>query len=149
MVLPDLNLLVYAYNESAVEHRRARAWWEGLLNGTTAVGIPWVVSLGFVRLMTHRSVLESPLQVARCVGMVREWFEVEHVSPLEPGKRHWAVFSALVTGLGVGANLVTDAHLAALAIEHNAELHSNDADFARFAGLRCVNPLAERGARQT
>jgi len=141
MVIPDPNLLIHAYNRSAPQHARAKAWWEGLLNGDAAVLMPWAVTLGFIRLMSHRAVLKDPMPVSECLARVQEWFTIGHVVPLDPGARHWTILSGLLAGLGVGGNLVTDAHLAALAIEHNAELHSNDADFARFAGLRVFNPL--------
>ena len=141
MIIPDLNLLVYAYNGGAPNHARARTWWEGLLSGAAPVGLPWAVALGFVRLMTSRAVLLDPMPVGDAVARVSEWWGVENVAPLAPGPRHWPIFSSLLQTLGTGAHLVTDAHLAALAIEHQAELHSNDADFARFPGVRVVNPL--------
>lgn len=141
MIVPDLNLLVYAYNSGAANHVRARTWWEGLLSGAAPVGVPWAVALGFVRLMTSRAVLREPMPVSDAVARVAEWWAAENVAPLLPGSRHWPILSSLLRTLGTGASLVTDAHLAALAIEHHAELHSNDADFVRFPGLRVVNPL--------
>jgi uncharacterized protein len=142
MVIPDINLLIYAYNAAASLHERARRWWEELLSSDTPVGIPWVVPQGFIRLMTHRAVLRDPWPVAECTGRVDEWFAAPNVISLEPGPRHLMLLSTLLAAAGTGGNLVTDAHLAALAIEHNAELHSNDTDFARFSGLRLVNPIA-------
>ena len=144
MVIPDLNLIVYAYNRAAAEHVAAKAWWERLLSGEEAVAMPWIVIVGFLRLATHRSVLREPVPVAECLSIVDEWFEAPNMRFLEPGPRHWPILSELLRGLQVGGILVTDAHLAALAIEHNAELHSNDADFTRFSGLRWVNPLKPR-----
>lgn len=141
MVIPDLNLLIYAYNQAADEHEAARSWWEALLSDDAPVGIPWVVTLGFTRLMSHPKVLTDPLPVEQCLAHVTAWFECPNVLPLEPGPRHWSIFSGLLTRLRVGGNLVTDTHLAVLAIEHNAELHSNDTDFKRFQGLRLRNPL--------
>ena len=141
MILPDINLLVYAYNRHAPHHAAARAWWEELLNGSDPVGIPWAVVCGFVRLMTHPAVLVNPLEPGRTLFHVRSWFERPLVEVLEPGPRHLEIFERLLKSLGVAANLTTDAHLAAIAIEHQCELHSNDADFSRFAGLRWRNPL--------
>jgi uncharacterized protein len=142
VILPDVNLLVYAYNRDAPHHGAARAWWEGLLNGETTVALAWAVSCGFVRLMTHRAVLARPLDPVLAVRHVRSWLERPNVELLDPGPRHLEILERLLGELGVGGNLTTDAHLAALAIEHQCELHSNDTDFARFAGLRWRDPLA-------
>ena len=144
MIVPDLNLLVYAYNSDAPHHEKARAWWERLLNGRDPVGVPWAVILGFVRLMTHPSVLVAPLAPSQALGFVRAWLERPQVTILEPGPRHLEIVERLLDGLGVAGNLTTDAHLAALSIEGQAELHSNDTDFARFPGLKWHNPLSVR-----
>jgi toxin-antitoxin system PIN domain toxin len=141
VIIPDLNLLVYAYNSDAPHHPKARAWWEGLLNGREPVAVPWAVILGYVRLMTHPSVLVTPLEPAVSIRHVRTWLDLPLVSVLEPGPRHLDILAAMLEALGVAGNLTTDAHLAALAIEHRAELHSNDTDFGRFPGLRWRNPL--------
>ena len=141
MILPDINLLVYAYNLHAPRHAEARAWWEGLLNGPKAVGIPWAVVCGFVRLMTHPAVLVDPLDPSKALHHVRSWFDQPLVEVLDPGPRHLEILGRLLDAAGVAANLTTDAHLAAIAIEHQGELHSSDTDFARFPGLRWRNPL--------
>jgi toxin-antitoxin system PIN domain toxin len=141
MILPDINLLVYAYNRDAPEHAGARAWWEDLLVSEEPVGIPWAVSCGFIRLMTHPAVLMTPLDPKRAVAHVESWLERPSVEVLDPGPRHLELLGRLLGSLGVAGNLTTDAHLAALAIEHQCELHSNDGDFARFSGLRWRNPL--------
>lgn len=142
MILPDVNLLVHAYNTESPSHDAARAWWEGLMNGAQPVALAWVAMLGFIRVTTHRQVLANPLPVAEACGHVREWISRPQVSVLDPGARHAAVLFSLLESLGTAGNLTTDAHLAALAIEHQVELHSTDADFARFPGLRWTNPLA-------
>ena len=141
MIVPDLNLVIYAYNRDAPKHAAARAWWERLLNGTEPVAVPWVVVLGFVRLMTHRSVLIHPMPAGDALTHVRSWFARSNVERLDPGPQHLDLLDRLLAALGTGGNLTTDAHLAALAIEHQCELHSNDADFSRFPGLRWRNPL--------
>ena len=141
MIVPDLNLLVYAYNTDAPLHDEARLLWEGLMNGRDPVGIPWVVSCGFVRLMTHPRVLDAPVDPQAAIDYVSSWFECPHVRVLNPSPRHLVVLKGLLGSIGVGGNLVTDAHIAAFAIEHQAEVHSNDADFARFPGLNWSNPL--------
>ena len=141
MIVPDLNLLVYAHNDEAPFHVPARRWWEGLVNGTERVGVPWVVAAGFVRLLTHRSVLSRPATPTQAVDYVEEWFRYPPITPLNPGREHLGLFRRSLAAAGVGANLVTDAHIAALALEHQAEVHSNDTDFGRFPGLRWHNPL--------
>jgi toxin-antitoxin system PIN domain toxin len=144
VILPDVNLIVYAHNLDAPGHAAARAWWEELLNGDRSVAIAWVVALGFIRLMTSRVVLEAPLPPARAVACVRAWLAQPNVAVLDPGPRHLDILDQLFMAAGAAATLTTDAHLAALAIEHQCELHSNDADYARFPGLRWRNPLVSR-----
>jgi toxin-antitoxin system PIN domain toxin len=142
VILPDLNLLVYAYNSDAAAHRRAKLWWEACLTESRPVGLAWVILLGYLRLMTSRSVLVRPFSAAEAVGHIRSWLERPQVEVLPPGARHLDLLESLMRESQAPGNLVTDLHLAALAIEHRAELHSNDADFSRFPGLRWVNPLA-------
>jgi uncharacterized protein len=142
MIVPDVNLLIHAYNIDSRVHPAARAWWEALLNGTQPVGLPWVAVLGFIRLTTHRQILARPIPVSVACAHVRAWLARPCVAILHPGNRHADVLFALLEHLGSAGNLTTDAHLAALCIEHQAELHSTDADFARFPGLRWTNPTA-------
>jgi toxin-antitoxin system PIN domain toxin len=142
MIVPDVNLLVYAHNRGAAQHARARAWWEDLIEREQPVGLAWATMLGFVRLTTHPSVLVAPLAPLDALARVRAWLEQPSVRVLEPGPRHLDLLADLLRTTGVGGALTTDTHLAALAIEHQAELHSNDGDFARFPGLRWHNPLA-------
>lgn len=111
------------------------------MSGRERVGIPWAVAIGFVRLVTHPAVLEQPLVPGAALARVRQWFTREHVLSLDPGPRHLSILETLFEATGVGGSLTIDTHLAALAIEHQSELHSNDADFARFPGLRWHNPL--------
>ena len=141
MIVPDVNLLVYAYSRSAPLHAAARKWWEATLGEGTPVGLPWAVLCGFIRVTTHPAVLDPPLKVERALEFVRSWLERPGVRILEPGPRHFEVLVGLLSGLGVGGNLTTDAHLAAIAIEHHCELLSNDTDFGRLPGLRWRDPL--------
>ncbi len=141
MLLPDINLLVYAYNADAPRHRAARGWWENVMSGRRVVAMPWIVCHGYIRLMTHPRVLERPLRVEAALGHVRSWLEWPSVQVIEPGRRHLDILDGLLRQTGVAGNLTTDAILAALAIEYQCELHSNDVDFARFSGLRWVDPL--------
>jgi len=140
VILPDINLLVYAYNEDAPFHHAAKVWWEGCLSDTKPVGLAWVVVLGFVRIMSNRRVLARPMPASEAVGHCRSWLMEPNARIVLPGPTHLDVLTDLVAG-PIGPNLITDAHLAALAIEHQAELHSNDSDFARFPGLAWRNPL--------
>lgn len=142
MIVPDVNLLIYAYNRDAPHHQAAKAWWEELLSSDRPVGLPWATMLGFLRLMTHRAVLVTPLEPGKSVAIVRSWHTRSNVTVLEPGPRHLELLGRLFEALGTAGRLATDAHLAALAIEHQGELCSNDTDFARFPGLRWRNPLS-------
>ncbi|MYE25470.1 MAG: type II toxin-antitoxin system VapC family toxin [Gammaproteobacteria bacterium] len=144
MLIPDVNLLVYAYNEDAPFHAVAKTWWETRLSEVEPVGLAWVAMLGFVRIMSNRRVLARPMPLDEAVGHCRAWLGVPNVSIVLPGPRHLDILGSLLAG-PVGSNLVTDAHLAALAIEHQAELQSNDTDFGRFSGLRWRNPVAVVG----
>lgn len=141
MIVPDVNLLVHAYNSDSDVHEAARAWLEDLLSGTAAVGFSWIAMLGFLRITTHRRVMARPLDVQTAISHVRGWLAQPYARVLEPTPRHAEVLFRLLVDLGTAGNLTTDAHLAALAIEHQAEIHSTDADFTRFRGLRWRNPL--------
>jgi len=142
MILPDLNLLIHAYNRESPVHARAQVWWEERMNDPAPVGLAWAVLLGFVRIATHRSILENPLPVEAACAHVRSWLAQPQALILHPGERHAEILFDLLGRAGTAGNLTTDAHLAALAIEHQAELHSSDADFSRFSGLRWRNPVA-------
>lgn len=142
MILPDVNLLVYAYVAQSPQHGAARTWWERTVRSGDPVGLPWAVSLGFLRLVTHPAVLSTPMRPGQALAAIASWHERSNVHVLDPGPRHLGVLRGLLEGLSVAGNLTTDAHLAALAIEHGCTLASNDADFGRFPGLRWVNPLA-------
>ena len=141
VIVPDLNLLIYAYDTTSQRHDAARRWWSGLTNGTERVGVPWLVAAGFIRLTTGPHVMGQSATPDEAIDTVEEWFRLPHVAPLNPGTEHLRLMRGALAAAGVGGNLVTDAHIAALAIEYQAEVHSNDADFGRFPGLRWRNPL--------
>lgn len=141
MIVPDINLLVYAYNREAREHEKSRRWWEGCLNGSTIIGLPWITAAGFIRLMTHPKVLINPMPVEVAVDQVNQWMNQPSVRILNPGPRFAKLFFEFLKHLGTGGNLVTDAQLAAFSVENQAELHSADSDFSRFSGLRWKNPI--------
>jgi toxin-antitoxin system PIN domain toxin len=142
MIVPDVNLLVYAYNEDSPDHDAALNWWRELLGGTDSEGLPWVVSTGFVRVIINPRVVSPSLSAVTAVEHLMDWLGRDHVVPLEPHDDHLAVFRQNIAVSGGGTNLVTDAHIAALAMEYNAVVHSADSDFGRFSGVRWYNPLA-------
>jgi uncharacterized protein len=141
VIVVDLNLLLYAINEDEPRHEAARAWWESVLSDDEPVGLAWQVVLGFLRITTHARVMPHPISPTEAVRHVDEWFEQGTVVAIEPTDRHWKVLKELLGPLGTAGNLTSDAHLAALAIEHGARLFSTDNDFSRFPNLRWVNPL--------
>jgi len=142
MIVPDVNVLVLAYDSRSPQHAEARSWWERTLNGPRPIGMPWTSLLGFIRIMTHPGIMANPMRVGDAVRRVRSWLAHPRVTVIQPGPGHAETVFGLLERLGVGGNLTTDAHLAALAIEYQAELVSTDTDFARFPGLRWFNPLA-------
>jgi len=139
--LPDLNLLIYAIDEASPQHERARPWLEQTLSGTEDVGFAWPVLLGFIRLSTNAAVFEQPLGAGEALDYVDDWLGQAVAAVVHPTSQHAAILRRLLEPLGTAGNLTTDAHLAALAIEHGAELCSHDADFSRFEGLRWSDPL--------
>ena len=141
MKVVDANLLLYAIDRRSPRHRAARSWLESQLSGEEPVAFAWIVLLAFARLSTNPVVFERPLSPDRAFDVVDRWLAQPCAVIVHPGDRHTAVVRHLLKPLGTAGNLVNDAHLAALAIEHGAELHSCDADFSRFSGLRWINPL--------
>lgn len=144
MVLVDVNLLVHAVNADSPHHAAARAWLDNLLQGAGPVALPWAVLTGFVRITTHPRILPHPLPLDEALKVMNQWLALPSVTVPHPTSRHAQEFEAACRGAAATGNLVTDAHLAALATEHGAELASCDADFAKFPGLRWFNPLGSR-----
>ena len=142
MKLVDLNLLLYAVNRDGAHHASARTWLERALAGEEPIALPWVVVLGFLRVATSSRVFSKPLTPDQAVSIVDGWLALPAVRPLDPGEEHWGILRTLLGATGTAGNLVTDAHLAALATEHGCELCSTDSDFARFPGVRWTNPVA-------
>lgn len=142
MILPDVSLLIYAADTTAPKHRPARRWLEQLLGSEEPVAFAWVVLLAFVRLTSNPAVFRQPLAPDEALAIVRGWLDQPNALIVNPTERHVAILTELLSDAGTGGNLVTDAHLAALAIEHGAELSTCDHGFARFPGLRWVDPLA-------
>lgn len=141
MRLVDTNLLIYAVDDTSAHHEVARTWLEQALSGTETVGFAWNALLGFVRLATSAHVFTMPLTVDQALDHVQAWLAQPCAAVLAPTPRHAAVLRDLLAPLGTAGNLTSDAHLAALAREHGAQVCSSDGDFARFPGVELVNPL--------
>jgi len=138
----DANVLLYAVNEDAPLHLKAKEWLEGTLSGSEPVGFDWTVLLAFLRLSTRASIFPHPLTAAQAIGTIRAWLEQPCAEILDPAEAHLDVLEKLLQPFGSAGNLVSDAHLAALSLEFGAELCSCDLDFSRFPGVRWINPLA-------
>ena len=145
MIFPDVNILVYAHDETSKHHAAARQWWEDKLNDSRTVHLSWVVVLGFIRLLTNPRIFQNPYAPSEILVIVGGWLEQPHVRIVDPPDSHFKRLALLIKHIGTAGNLTTDAHLAAMAIELGLILHSTDADFTRFPGLKWKNPLEERG----
>ncbi len=140
MRVVDANVLLYAVNTDAERHEPSRRWLDHALSGADTVGFTWLAQTAFLRLATKVGLFPRPLSAAEGLDVVRAWLDAPGARLVAPSSQHLDVLSRLLTDTGSGGNLVTDAHLAAIAIEHRAELVSYDTDFTRFAGLRCRRP---------
>lgn len=141
MKLVDANLLLYAVDESSPHHDVAKPWLEERLSESETFAFAWAVLLAFIRLVTNPRVFERPLSGPEALDLVDSWLSQPNATVLHPTDRHSHLLRELLAPLGTAGNLTSDAHLAALAIEHGAELCSGDADFGRFAGVQWTNPL--------
>ena len=140
MNLVDANVLLYAVNEAEPRHEQARGWLDHSLGGSDTVGFAWVVLLAFLRLSTKAGLYPRPLSVGTAIGTVRAWVGDGPGIVVEPTPRHLDVLAGLLRSTGAGGNLTSDAHLAALALEHDATVVTYDSDFHRFAGVRWTEP---------
>ena len=145
MKIVDVNVLLYAVNEDTEAHVRVRPWWERALAGDESVGLAWVVLAGFLRIATNPRVFPQPMTVAQALGEVNRWLNADVATTVTEKPGHWPILRELLSRTGAAGNLTTDAHLAALAMSHDATLVSCDNDFARFDGLRWENPLRRSG----
>lgn len=141
MMLVDANLLIYAYNPAAEQHAAAKRWLETVMAGRTPVRLAWVTVLAFVRIMTHPQVFKRPFSMHEAVETVDAWLAQPSVALIGPSDDHWSVLRRMLLNGQASGSLSTDAHLAALAVEHGATLFTTDRDFARFPDLRFANPL--------
>lgn len=140
MFVPDVNLLVYAYDSTSPFHDRSRDWWEKTLTGGEPVGLSWIVILAFTRLMTHPTLNENPMTIPQVRERVEEWLALPQVLLLVPREATLTHMFDLLESRRAGGNLSTDALIAAQALEHGGVVCSNDNDFDRFEGVRWINP---------
>jgi toxin-antitoxin system PIN domain toxin len=138
--LVDANVLLYAVNPATAYHARARDWLDDALDGPHTVGFAWTVVLAFIRIATNPAIFERPLEPTQACEVVRGWLAQPSAVVVDSTSRHVDVLAGLLTEAGTAGNLVADAHLAALAVEHDATVVSFDTDFARFAGVRWAQP---------
>lgn len=141
MRLPDINIVLYAYDSDSPLHTPARDWLDEALSGTETIALPWAVIVGFIRIATNPAIFAGSWEASEAIVEVEAWLAQPCTTIIEPTDRHTAVLRDLLGPLGTAGNIVSDAHLAALAIEHGATLCSCDSDFSRFSGLRWVDPL--------
>lgn len=142
MILPDANLLLYAENTLSEHHAAARSWWDACLSGTDWVCLCWPVMNAFIRIGTNPRLHKRPLTAEEAISRVESWLKQPFVKIILPTDSHWDIFQTQIREASVTGNLVSDAQLAALAIEYSCTLYSSDRDFARFPSLKWRNPLA-------
>jgi uncharacterized protein len=141
VIVIDVNLLLYAYAAPSPKQEKARAWLESTLSAYEPVGLPWQVISAFVRIVTNPKLPGLRRSLEEATGVVEEWLRQPNVRVLTPGDGHWPLFRRMVVEGQASGDLVSDAQIAALTIEYGGVLYTTDRDFARFPGLRWVNPL--------
>jgi toxin-antitoxin system PIN domain toxin len=139
-LIVDANVLLYAVDDRSPFHTSAHSWLEAAMNGVERVGLPWVSLMAFQRIITHPRATANPLTATDAWSYVTDWLDADQAWIPVSGSRHRDILGTLLVGGDVRGNLVTDAHLAALAIEHGTSICSFDSDFARFTGVRWVSP---------
>jgi uncharacterized protein len=142
LILVDANILLYAQDSLSSLHQKALLWWDDLLSQSEPVCLCWTVLSAFIRIGTNPRVFEHPLSLEQALARIQSWFDQPCTRVIRPTEQHWTVFQQMLTDGQAVANLVTDAHLAALAIEHGCAIASTDSDFARFPKLKWINPLS-------
>lgn len=147
MILVDANLLIYAKGADFPQHRGAASWLESVLSADSRAGLPWASLLAFLRVSTNPRVLSRPLTMVQAWAQVDEWLRLPGVWIPQPTDQHPKVLGEVLSASNAAGNLVSDAHVAALALEHGLEVFTTDSDYARFPGVRWRNPLVE-GVRE-
>jgi len=141
LIFPDANLLLYAEDAISPHHEAARNWWDACLSGTESVNLCWPVLNAYLRIATNQRLHERPLTMDEAIQRVESWLDQPCVRLVSPTEAHWEIFQTQIRESSATGNLVSDAHLAALAIEHASVLYSTDRDFARFPSLKWKNPI--------
>lgn len=141
MILPDVNILVYAHRRDSEDHGSYRDWLESIINGDSAYGISDLIISGFMRIVTHPRIFKKPSSLKDAVTFANQLRDQPNRVPITPGAAHWSIFIRLCSEVGAKGNLIPDAFYAALAIEHGCEWITTDGDFARFTGLKWRHPL--------
>lgn len=144
MILIDANLLLYAYHPRAEQHEASKAWLEAVLGGSELVRFAWLTLWAFLRIGTNPRIFERPLSASEAGAAISSWLAQPAAGILEPGERHWDILWTLMREGQAAGPLVMDAVVAAIAVEHGATLCTTDRDFARFPGLKWMNPIATR-----
>lgn len=142
MILPDVNLLLYAHIDAFDEHRAARTWWNAAMNGDEPIGLAEAVFFGFIRVATNPRAFRVPVSVADAIACAQSWLDHPNANLLSQTAETAAIALSLIRQLGTAGSLTTAVQIAALAIHHRATVHSRDTDFGRFPGLNWNNPLA-------
>jgi uncharacterized protein len=142
VIVLDVNILLYAYDAVSLEHRKAREWVENVFSSDETIGLPWQNLTAFVRILTHPGLLGERFTMEQALSIVDLWLEIPLVRILIPGEHHWEIFRDMLVNGRARGKVTADAALAALTIEYGGVLYTNDRDFARFPGLRWVDPLA-------
>ena len=140
VIVPDVYLLVHAMNTESIHHEQAWTWWSGELNGTEHIGFSWSVITGYLRVATHPRIMSKPQSFESAINDIRLWMAVPITLTLAPGPDHWLLMEGLKSGSGRGGQLTPDVHLATLAVKNGGTICSQEADFARFDGVRWINP---------
>jgi len=143
VILVDANILLYAEDSLHPRNQQARVWWDDQLSGTGTVCLCWTVLSAFIRIGTNPRIFDHPLSLEQALTRVQSWLDQSSTRIVRPTERHWTIFKQMLTDGQSVANLVTDAHVAALAIENGCELASTDSDFSRFPKLKWSNPLSQ------
>lgn len=144
MIIPDVNLLLYASIDAFPQHAPAKSWWEQTMNSTELIGLTNPAIFGFLRISTNPRLLKPPLPVDQAAGIIEGWLAEPNVRWAVPGPHHHALALGFLRSVGTAGNLTTDVQLAAIAVENDATVYSNDSDFARFDSVRWINPLTKR-----
>lgn len=143
MIIPDINILIYAINSDNIYHNKAKKWLEEVFSGNEPVGFTWIVIIGFLRIITNSRIMPNALPPEVAYGIIDEWLDLPVSHIINPTNEHWKIMKEILLPLGTAGNLTSDAHLAAFALEHNACLYTTDNDFDRFRLLRHKNPLSD------